>query len=85
MACTVKKKLLKRPLRDDLILLKCLQSSNQCPDTLRRVEMLVELDDKGTDRVFITTNTACSPSREAFCGIGQISCNCWNTMGRLCF
>jgi hypothetical protein len=61
MSFTVKKKLLKKPhgkiLRDDIIRLKTPKSKEQYPQTLRRVEMLVELDGKDVPLVFITNNT----------------------------
>lgn len=61
MAYTVRKKLLPKPigkiLRDDLILLKGTKSRSQYPETVRRVEMLVEVDGKEVVMVFITNNT----------------------------
>lgn len=60
MACTVRKKLLRRPkgniLRDDLILLKTPKSKQQYPVLMRRVEMIVTVDGKEVVMVFITNN-----------------------------
>lgn len=61
MAYTVRKKLLRRPkgniLRDDLIMLKTPKSKCQYPELLRRVEMIVVVDGKEVEMVFITNNT----------------------------
>lgn len=60
MAYRVRKKLLRKPtgkiLRDDLILLKSPGSKKQYPQALRRVEMIVEIDGKEVEMVFITNN-----------------------------
>ncbi len=60
MAFHVCKKLLRKPkgkvLRDDLITLKVQKSKGQYPQRLRRVVMLVELDGKEVEMVFITNN-----------------------------
>ena len=61
MVYTVRKKLLRKPngkiLRDDLILLKTPKSKKAYPVKLRRVEMIVTVDDKEVVMVFITNNT----------------------------
>lgn len=60
MACTVRKKLLRKPsgkiLRDDLIILKTAKSRENYPELLRRVEMIVSIGGKEVVMVFITNN-----------------------------
>lgn len=60
MSCHVCKKLLPKAkgkvLRDDLITLKTKKSRKQYPQKLRRIVMLVELDGKEVEMVFITNN-----------------------------
>lgn len=60
MAYTVRKRLPCNPpekvLRDELILLKTPGSRKLYPELLRRVEMLVEIDEKEVVMVFLTNN-----------------------------
>ena len=60
MAYTVRKKLLRKPkgniLRDDLIVLRTPKSQAQYPVVMRRVEMIVTIDEKEVVMVFITNN-----------------------------
>lgn len=64
MAYRVRKKLLRKPagkvLRDDIIYLTGAKSRAAHPGPLRRVQMLVEVDGKEVEMVFITNNTAWS-------------------------
>ena len=60
MAFRVTKKLLRKPvgniLRDDIIVLTTIKSKKQYPTFLRRVEMIVTVDNKQVVMVFITNN-----------------------------
>lgn len=61
MSFRVVKKLLRKPagkvLRDDLVVLKTKKTRSQYPERLRRVVMLVEINGKEVEMVFITNNT----------------------------
>lgn len=60
MSFRVVKKLIRKPagkiLRDDLIVLKTPKSRKQYPARLRRVVMLVEINEKDVEMTFITNN-----------------------------